>query len=330
MEGPLKISIALCTYNGTRYLPELLKSFLQQDRLADELVVCDDASTDSTREVLQRFAATAPFQVRVHVNDSNIGSTRNFEKAIRHCMGDIVLLCDQDDIWHPTKIGSIEKEFSRSASVGLVFSNAVLIDADSQPLGDELWAHTFPESSRAKADTRAFYTTLWSNNVVTGATAGFRRSFADRILPIPLDVPRVVHDGWTALVVSFLADVVFLDKPLIQYRLHPGQQIGIQPPDMPTAGGIEQFRWTIENLRTQRLLFDAASETFNDSEEIAVRIDSIKRRLDEYIIHLERRIEALENGVGRIPIILRELRTGRYHRFSRGATSALKDLVGSK
>lgn len=317
----------MCTYNGARFLPEQLQSFLQQERLPDEIVVCDDVSTDSTHEILNRFAETAPFPVRIHVNESNLGSTRNFEKAIRLCTGDIVLLSDQDDIWLPEKIGRIESEFRNSISVGLVFSNADLIDDDSRPLNDDLWTHTFPESDRARADAKEFYKTLWSSNVVTGATAGFRRELADDFLPIPFDIPRVVHDGWIAVVISLLADVAFLSDSLIQYRLHSGQQIGIQPPDMPKSGGAKQFRWTIENLRSQKVLFHAAFERLKDREDLATRIASIEARLDEYIEHLDRRVELLESGARRVPLILRELRTGRYHRFSRGVASAVKDLI---
>src|SRR5262245_21653170 len=154
MSGPLTISIALCTYNGARFLPDQLRSFLQQERLPDEVVVCDDASTDATPELLKQFAQTAPFPVRVHVNELNLGSTRNFDKAIRHCTSDIILLADQDDIWLPEKIRRIEDEFRNSTSVGLVISNADLIDDDSRSLRRDLWSHTFPENSRAKADTK--------------------------------------------------------------------------------------------------------------------------------------------------------------------------------
>ena len=77
-----KISIALCTYNGEQFLREQLESFTCQRRLPDELIVSDDRSTDGTVSIVERFASQAPFPVALVVNDENLGSTRNFEKAI--------------------------------------------------------------------------------------------------------------------------------------------------------------------------------------------------------------------------------------------------------
>jgi glycosyltransferase involved in cell wall biosynthesis len=94
-----KISVAMCTYNGSRFIADRLTSMLAPQRLPDELVVCDDHSSDGTAEKLYTFKARAPFPVRVLVNGRNLGSTKNFEKAISLCEGDIIALSDQDDIW---------------------------------------------------------------------------------------------------------------------------------------------------------------------------------------------------------------------------------------
>jgi len=103
----LFLSIALATYNGERYIGEQLDSILRQTRLPDELVVFDDASVDATQAIVLDFARHAPFPVRFQVNSVRLGSTRNFEMAIRACGGDIIFLCDQDDVWYPDKIALI-------------------------------------------------------------------------------------------------------------------------------------------------------------------------------------------------------------------------------
>ena len=92
----MKVSIALCTYNGSEFLGEQLASFLTQTRLPDEIVVCDDCSLDSTVQILDDFAAHAPFPVRIYRNEKNLRSTKNFEQAIDLCEGDIILLADQE------------------------------------------------------------------------------------------------------------------------------------------------------------------------------------------------------------------------------------------
>lgn len=64
-----KISIALCTYNGAKFLPAQLESFLAQTRLPDELIVCDDCSTDETPQMINDFARRAPFTVTFRINE---------------------------------------------------------------------------------------------------------------------------------------------------------------------------------------------------------------------------------------------------------------------
>ena len=76
------ISVALCTYNGERFLWEQLESLARQTQLPDELVVCDDCSTDHTVDLVHKFALTAPFKVRVFVNEQQAGVTKNFEKMM--------------------------------------------------------------------------------------------------------------------------------------------------------------------------------------------------------------------------------------------------------
>src|SRR5215207_2518174 len=100
----VRISIALCTYNGEQYLQQQLDSFVAQSRPPDELVVCDDRSTDRTVPIVEDFAKRAPFRVELVINETNLGSTRNFEKAIGLCTGDIIFLADQDDVWLPEKL----------------------------------------------------------------------------------------------------------------------------------------------------------------------------------------------------------------------------------
>src|SRR5215470_8302349 len=110
MRGPA-ISVAMCTYNGARFLAEQLGSLAAQSRLPDELVVCDDGSTDESAEIVKDFARHAPFPVRLEVNEENLGATKNFEKAIGLCRGEVIALSDQDDVWYPKKLELHESVF---------------------------------------------------------------------------------------------------------------------------------------------------------------------------------------------------------------------------
>lgn len=143
-----KVSIAMCTYNGQRFLAQQLQSFLDQTVQPDELVVCDDVSSDDSVAVVEAFAARAPFAVRVFRNPQNLGYIRNFEQAIAQCTGGLVFLCDQDDVWDPRKIEKLRDVFVAEPQVGLVLHDFVRVNAEGGP-------YDFPESAMESASCSA-------------------------------------------------------------------------------------------------------------------------------------------------------------------------------
>src|ERR1700678_75351 len=135
LSGRNRISVALCTYNGERFLSQQLASVQQQTRLPDEVVVCDDQSTDGTVEMVRAFAASVSFPVRIFENERNLGFAANFERAIGLCEGNLIALSDQDDIWYPVRLERSEQEFTAHPEAGLVFSDADVIDDSNQLVG---------------------------------------------------------------------------------------------------------------------------------------------------------------------------------------------------
>jgi glycosyltransferase involved in cell wall biosynthesis len=138
-QSKLSISVAMCTYNGSRFLPEQLASIARQTRQPDEMVVSDDGSTDATAEIVENFARSAPFPVRFIRNPRNLGSTKNFEQAIGLCSCDLIALSDQDDIWMPDKLARQAEMFELDPSLGGVFTDAELIDETGTLLCQRLW-----------------------------------------------------------------------------------------------------------------------------------------------------------------------------------------------
>ncbi len=114
----MKTSVAMCTYNGESYLDEQLQSILEQTEPIDEIVICDDGSIDKTLSIIEKFIK-AGTPIRLILNQKNLGYTRNFEKAICLCSGDIIFLADQDDIWMPEKV-------KKSAIISLLTRTRVL------------------------------------------------------------------------------------------------------------------------------------------------------------------------------------------------------------
>ena len=131
------ISVALCTFNGEKFISQQLDSILSQSVPVDEIVVCDDGSTDSTCQILEQYAAQSQ-SIRLIKNEHNLGYIANFEKAIRLCQGDYIFLSDQDDIWHPDKVAESIGYLSSSGMFG-AFTDARIIDTDGKETGHTLF-----------------------------------------------------------------------------------------------------------------------------------------------------------------------------------------------
>lgn len=329
-----KISIALCTFNGAKFLSEQLNSILGQTRLPDEIVINDDRSTDETVKIIENFARIAPFPVNLQINPKNFGSTKNFERAISCCTGDLIFLSDQDDVWDTEKISKIEAEFAKDSEIALIFSNAELVDENLRPLGKNLWDFTFPAEKQKSALDGKWFELLMNQNVVTGAVTAFRSSFRDSFLPIPENVPNLIHDGWIALVTAACAKIKFIDEPLIKYRQHASQQLGI---NFQTRGK--------QNFEERKKSFDDSINFFeNERHRLAlmkkilaenpvfekqlekISIDNLLEEKQQLIEHYKARKALPYKRLNRFPQVTSEFVSGRYNRFSRGFLSACKDL----
>jgi glycosyltransferase involved in cell wall biosynthesis len=220
----MNLSIALCTYNGAVYLKEQLESIAAQTRTPDELVISDDQSTDDTLRLIEEFAATAGFPVRFSVNESNLGTAKNFEKAISLCRGEVILLSDQDDVWHRDKLESNERVFEAKPQLSLVFSNAELVDETLKPFADTLFDRLgFNGRKQRLVKSGQALDLQLRENLVCGCTMAFRANLKELVLPISGDGP-LVHDGWIVLLIAAVGEIDFINRPLLKYRQHSAQQ----------------------------------------------------------------------------------------------------------
>ena len=323
MAPGLTLSIALCTYNGERYLPEQLDSFLRQTRLPDELVVCDDGSQDGTVSLMEAFASRAPFPVRLFLNPKNLGHNKNFEQAISLCRGDIIAISDQDDLWLPGKLANLERMFIKRPQLGYVIHDAAVVDDKLQPLGYTLWeAIGFkPRLQKIFANGGATEI-LFKSQYVWGCTLTLRGDLRPQIFPIP---PYWDHDRWIGLIVSFLARVTLIPQPLIRYRQHGAQRYGVHKD------------WALKNLGrnltrgqyAQRARMWTAALTHLAATERLDLNQNFLRSMADKIEHLNCRSQMTRSRLRRFPYVLREIILGRYHRYSSGWISAVKDLLVS-
>ncbi|MEP6944386.1 MAG: glycosyltransferase family 2 protein [Acidobacteriota bacterium] len=339
----MKISVSLCTYNGSRFLREQLESIASQSRLPDEIVIVDDDSSDDTGKIAFDFAKKSVVPVTIHINETNLGSTRNFEKAIELCSGDVIALCDQDDVWLPQKLTRMEHEFASDPRVGLVFSNAYLVDENLKHLRRDLWRETFRSRDRSRFSRGDAADVLLQYNVVTGATLAFRAELRSLILPMPI-LRGLIHDGWIALIAAISSRIVALPEKLVKYRQHSSQQLGAGLSRWQISR-VERCNLTIVDrkiaiarLNDFRKIFDfgflelveamaRTPECVPDVDEINRMLEEAETRIESHIAHLSARAKLSGSRALRVPQVLGEINTGRYGEYSRGLQSALLDLV---
>jgi glycosyltransferase involved in cell wall biosynthesis len=225
----MKISVAICTFSGEKFVFEQLQSILNQSRKVDEVIIVDDCSLDNTIGILESIIENSVIPIRLLKNDINIGAIKSFEKCIGYCSGDIIFLSDQDDIWLPNKVDRFLKFFEANGTVLALFSNAELIDEKNNLLNYTLWEKwSFNRELRIRwRDNKFIFSELLENrNKITGATAAFRSGLKPLLLPFEMPF-GYWHDSWLGLIASGLNGLGFIEESTMLYRIHPHQQVGI-------------------------------------------------------------------------------------------------------
>ncbi len=317
---PSGISVALCTCNGEKFLREQLDSILGQTRSVDEIVICDDASTDSTVEIIRSFLPRAP--IRLTINSQRLGVTENFARAISLCSGGIIFLADQDDRWQADKVATLA-EVLADESIGLAFSNAGAVGENGQGAGYRLWESIwFDDAERRQMESGGAMDVLLRHAVAAGSTLAFKADYLPLILPIP-DFPNS-HDIWIALLIAGVARVRPVDRDLIDYRLHGANQVGMRRRGL--LGQLEMARWQV---RTDAFAYaadfhEAARTRLAGNGRWPVEAATLKL-LDEKVRHSRIRHD-LPGGLAKIGRIKAEWGNGNYRRYSYGFKSVLQDL----
>ena len=243
------VSVALCTYNGARYLPRQLQSYLMQDRIPDELVVGDDGSTDETKSLIEDFARSAPFPVHFHANPSQLGVGRNFDQTIQRCTGEFIALSDQDDEWRTDKLSRLVGLLEMDPQAGYACSDADMIGEESQSLNGRQWQqYKCPPNTflAFDSDARGRHLLLQSDRIL-GATMVLRAASIRSLSPIPT---TWVHDHWYSVLCELTgAHGVCTPELLTRYRLHGQQTCGIRR----AVGPYRQKKRTLSDRQAHRV-----------------------------------------------------------------------------
>lgn|GEM_PF-3100598 len=224
MEESIKesVGVALAAYNGEHYIARQLDSILSQSVPPDKIVVVDDGSTDETLQILEDYALKNA-SLEIHLNNTNLGYIKNFEKAIGLCQTEYVALSDQDDIWHPEKLARCVAALRKHREAGLCYHNTGLLDADNRHIDLTLWDLSewqFPltniQVQKEIADRRG---------PLPGFALVMHHDLVSLLLPIPGNL-YCGHDWWINAIAFFLFEPVFIPEPMAFYRMHSGQISG--------------------------------------------------------------------------------------------------------
>ncbi len=325
-----KVSVAMCTYNGAAYIAQQLDSIATQTVLPDEIIICDDGSTDQTLTIIEAFRAHFPHPITVHRNPVNLGSIRNFEQAMRMCTGDIILLSDQDDIWYPYRVERSVAVLMSDDQIGYIFSDADLIDGEEAPLHKMLWKsvrfHDVQVNQFSNSARQA--NMIFSRPFVTGATLAFKAGLLNMILPIPEQVTvKFHHDRWIALILSANAYIgQAIRQPFIQYRVHATQQIGVigkRNLSEKINRALQDFLNPLDKIAHQIAMLDLIKEHVSDAPH------RFELSLAPYQIFLRQRELALNqrSRTQKLACIVQIWRQHLYAQFDRPKMSLTKDLV---
>lgn len=200
------ISVALCTYNGSKFLKKQIMSILNQTYKNIEIVVIDDCSTDDTFEITETLSSKYS-QIKSFRNTKNIGFNKNFEKAITLASGEYIAISDQDDIWLENKLQQL---IDNLGNKWLIFSNSEWMDEAENLLGQRTLGDHF------ELNNRTFKSFLFYNSV-TGHTSLFSRALLKYVLPIP---ENGYYDWWIGFVALYHNQIICLNECLTLHRVH--------------------------------------------------------------------------------------------------------------
>lgn len=225
----ISVSVVLCTYNGSRFIEEQVNSILTQTYPIQELIISDDASTDSTPELLQKLARQDS-RIRLVMQQKNLGFSENFQQAMMMANAALVAPADQDDVWHPEKITRMVAAFAADASV--IYCDSVK------------FTQAIPSAPKASLKNKRMegsdprYISVY--NTVSGHAMLIRKTLLATALPLP---EGVYYDWWLAAVAMAKDRVQFFPEILVYQRAHDSNVT--LPTGISKATQRHRFRQTL-------------------------------------------------------------------------------------
>ncbi len=273
------ISVAMSTYNGEKYIKRQLDSIYKQDIRPDEVIIVDDCSQDSTVRIMYKYIENKPeITWHIYVNERNLGYIKNFFRAIEYCNGDIIILCDQDDIWSKDKVKEIINVFE-NPSVISYHSEIDIIDQDDNPIKRGVIGY---KKYNVQYSTYNFLHRL----NYCGMSSAFRASLKKDLNMIdPAKVPT--HD-WVIHALASIKGGMFVSNKVTTYRRYHMDNVALVL-EKPKREKIGQRLDVVKNYYKYYELYFKLYEKFG---RYNLRTEKIVK---QYLAATSSRIEYLEH-----------------------------------
>ena len=307
------ISVAMATYNGQDYIKEQLVSILNQNKRVDEIVICDDCSTDNTINIIKEFLEeNSNLDIRLFINKENVGYKINFKKALSYCKGEYIFLCDQDDIWLANKVEKMIGIMETNNNIKVLASSYELIDSN----GNITKSNTSLYKHDVKQDTlkRITFEELVVGNSFQGCSLCIRAEINDKF---QTHFNEYFHHDWLLnIYASEVNGMYFYNEPLFQYRIHEKNAIGLS--------GLAPVTYDVKSLEGR---LKTAKESLNNlkqleyiDEDVYGNISEFNKYKQFYINH----ISNIENGYF-IKLLISNLNP--YYRLIKSFKGRIMDMM---
>jgi glycosyltransferase involved in cell wall biosynthesis len=338
-----KISIAMATYNGSRFIRQQLDSFSRQSLLPSELIVCDDGSDDSTLSILSDFSRSAPFRVEIVRNSERLGHTANFLQAAHMCQGDLIAFSDQDDEWLPQKLSRI-RQASDEFDALLFGHSTEWIDENGQLTG-VIFPTGRPVFKHQRIDDFVGHAAVFRRTLLEMAS----RSLSPRSYKSVAGEIEFGHDNLILEVANAMGKVHFVPDVLMRWRVYPKAERGWQylvPSPYSTGTSIADRIFPLDiaqkyeqarliNRAHSDLLFCIVRDLKGSGENTASACEQLTEvaKLDAHradIAGLRARFYSSQSRKERLSLLLDGISLGQYQRVSKGGfrmRNALRDIV---
>ena len=271
----MRISVAMTTYGGEKYILEQLNSLLNQTRKADEVIIRDDRSSDNTAKIVEEFISSHGLKNwKFSINEQNLGFIKNFHKVLSEVSGDIIFLCDQDDVWHEDKLEKVERLFIEDPEITAVNSSFDLIDGEGkkiQPYDKKGWSnHNLIYGTASEGEIKEIpFEQIIKSNISPGCTIAISRKLKEYYVKNAAFL--IPHDYELNIYAAELGKLIFYNCKLISYRIHSGNTIGIDNASGEAAktsfNGTEQRR---EELLEVQEALEKFLRRYSESDDDAV------------------------------------------------------------